>query len=146
MSKFYKEVDGMNFSKDTPDEVCQALLTAYKNHKRVRVYYGSRETGESYLDIYNVTGYVGKSTGRLPIPLMISNSRSTGGPAIADNLIVKIQYTQGATLYQHPKFFIPEISCEGRAVKKGTDNFAVCETPKQAERMCAFLQGRRMTL
>lgn len=51
---------------------------------------------------FDVTGYVGRSTGPIKVPLLIHNRRSLGGPAILDHCIIGVRETgkDGRLLYQ----------------------------------------------
>lgn len=77
---------------------------------RIRIHYGDVETGQDWGDMYDVAGYVGRSAGRLPIPLLINNINSMGGGGIMTQHIVRIRYAnrrQGGDLYRHPQYTPP---------------------------------------
>jgi len=105
----YKSVGGMYFHAETSLAVCNALNAARQSGKRIRVWLGDK-LGKSWLDEHDVEGYVGRSGGRIKIPLLVSNSRSLGGGALLDHCIIKIKETRGAVTYIHPKFSMPEFS------------------------------------
>jgi hypothetical protein len=103
----YKVVNGTSYHTDTHDEVVNVLENAMANHIRIRVYYGDAKTGRDWDESYDVTGYVGRSTGKVKVPLLVYNSRSLGGTAILDHCIVKIVRTAGKSLlYQHPNYHL----------------------------------------
>ena len=123
--------DGTAYQKDTPEEIVKILENARKMHTRLRVYYGDTKTGRDWEEDYDVFGTIGRSTGSIKIPLMINNSRSTGGGGLLDNCIVKIEYaslTKGTRpLYQHPQYHRGDDPMETRThykkpVKKSTKN------------------------
>jgi len=105
----YKIVNGTAYNNDTPDEVVKILESAIMDEDtRIRVCLGDSKTGRDWDEHYGVCGYIGRSTGEIKIPLMIPNSRSTGGPGLLDHCIVRIEkkfsdrkYYQ---VYQHPKY------------------------------------------
>jgi len=101
--KSYKLANGTYYSTMTNDEVINVIETAKRNRTRLVLDYGDVLTGKSWNEIYDITGYVGRSTGEVKIPLLIHNSRSIGGPAILDNCIIKISESKGKkVLYKHP--------------------------------------------
>ena len=66
------------------------------------------------MDEYDVEGYVSRSTGITPIPILVHNKRSLGGGGILTNCIVKITTTgkNKWTLYQHPSYHAPAQTIE----------------------------------
>lgn len=99
----YYECDGTWFHASTPVTVVHILQDAQRRRERLVLWYGDNKTGRAWGDIE--TGYIGRSTGAIKIPLLVHNSRSTGGPAILDDCIVKIATSRGRkVLYQHPEF------------------------------------------
>lgn len=101
----YRIVNGTAFHVDTPPEVVSILENNLSNRRaeRLNFHFGDRETGRAWGDID--TGYVGRSTGRIKIPLVVYNARSLGGPALLDHCIVKITTARGKrVLYEHPHY------------------------------------------
>ena len=94
-----------NYPQGTPPRVISILETARLARKRgdgyrLRIHYGNPSTGKSWGD--TETGYIGRSTGPIQIPLIIANSKSSGGRAILIDNIVKIEYAskkKGGVLY-----------------------------------------------
>ena len=102
----YKIVDGTYYHKSTPQEVVDILERSRKEGFRIRLYYGDKDSGKDWGERHDITGKVGRSTGSIKIPLLISTSRSSGGGGILDDAIVKIEKTPGKqVLYQHPKYY-----------------------------------------
>jgi len=107
----YKIVDGTAYHEETPMEVVRVLEAARTSSRgdRVRFCLGNTDTGRDWNEVCDVCGYIGRSTGRTKVPLLINNSRSTGGPAILDHCIVRLErkrhgergYTE---VYRHPKY------------------------------------------
>jgi hypothetical protein len=107
----YKIVDGTAYHEETPDQVVRLLESALKSFRgtRLRFCFGDTKTGRDWEEKYDVCGYIGRSSGDIKIPLLINQSASTGGGAILDHCIVRIEskgqndksYTE---VYRHPKY------------------------------------------
>jgi len=67
----YKIVNGTSYSIGTNDKVIEVLERCKANRTRIVVDYGNIETKESWND---VSGYVGRSSGSIKIPLLVYNS------------------------------------------------------------------------
>ena len=105
----YKIHDGTAYHKETSHIVVKIIDEARLSNRtiRLRFYFGDTNTGRDWEETYDTTGYIGRSTGRIKIPLLIKNIRSTGGPAILDHCIVKIEKKVGTkyvTVYSHLKY------------------------------------------
>ena len=85
-------------SSDNSEELNNLLLKLYKSHQRVVLDYGNRETNESWGDNYGVTGRISRSTGNMPIPILVYNNRSYGGGAILDDVVISIKTSKGKIL------------------------------------------------
>lgn len=78
---------------------------------RLTVHYGDPETGAAWGD--SETGYVGRSSGDVKVPLVVHNLRSSGGGAMLDKNIVKIEAARKSrdgsrpVLWQHPNYTDP---------------------------------------
>ena len=104
------------FEGFVPAQIQQALESAYRSKRRIRIWYGFTEShiltgaqrdsvGRSWGDDFDVTGTVGRSTGRVKIPLLVNNARSLGGSAILVNSIIRIDDIFSRThLFKHPAF------------------------------------------
>ena len=140
-----KVINGTTFHVETPIEVCNILNDAISSRlsKRIRIFFGDKETGKDWNEFYDNIGYVGRSTGLIKIPLMIHNTRSTGGGAILDHCIVKITVDK-KTVYQHPKYHCP-IVIKGCSVIDTEDNnvIANCKDAEMAKRYFDYLKGTR---
>jgi len=101
----YKIVNGTSYKQDTPDEIVEILENARANDMRLVLDYGDIKTGKSWNERYNISGYVGRSCGAIQIPLLIYNSRASGGASLLDNCIVKISLSKGKkVLWQHANY------------------------------------------
>jgi hypothetical protein len=65
---------------------------------RIIVDYGDIKTGKSWGETYDVSGYVGRSTGSIKVPLLVHNSRSLGGGAMLDHCILTVKTSAGKQL------------------------------------------------
>jgi hypothetical protein len=110
-------VNGTYYGGKTPAAVVE-ILELYRNpgpanrpvdKVRLVLEYGDPETGKSWGD--TETGYIGRSTGTQPIPLVIPNSASTGGDGVLDHCIVRIRTALGKhILWSHPTYTEPDPS------------------------------------
>lgn len=92
---------GTAYHASTPRQVIEVLEQARKSGQRIKIHLGEPETGAAWGDIE--TGYIGRSTGRIQVPLVISKRNSMGGGALLDDCIVKIEHANkrdGGTLYE----------------------------------------------
>ena len=147
----YKIYNGTAYHKNTPDQVVSILdrcLSGGRN-TRLRIFYGDTATGRDWHEEHDVTGYIGRSTGSIKVPLLINNTRSTGGGAILDDNIIKIQHGN-RVLYQHPIYNAGEITIADSDLPEYESNVLIngkiharFKTTKQAERFAAFLKGER---
>ena len=93
--KNYKEVKGFFFAENTPQEVCDAIVKAYEQKLKVRIYMGDVKTGRTWNKEHDITGTVGRSTGSIKVPLLIATSRSMGGGEIMTDCILRIRFANG---------------------------------------------------
>jgi hypothetical protein len=110
----YKLVNGTSYHEQTPEAVCNVLENARASKTRIRIDLGftdpktlreGKQLGESWGEIYDVTGYVSRSMGPTKVPILLHNSRSMGGGAMLDHRIVQIKESKGGrVLYQHPTY------------------------------------------
>lgn len=106
----YIEVNGTSYQKGTPQGVIDALESARNNKTRVKLFYGDPVTGRDYHEEYDTMGTIGRSTGSIKVPLLISTSKSSGGGAIMTKSILKIRDTKtGRVLYQASNYKQPNI-------------------------------------
>lgn len=103
-------VNGVEYSAELPDKVVQIIENCRLSNKayRLKFNWGDTKTGQDWGEVYDVAGYIGKSTGSRPIPLLVNNARSMGGGALSD-AIVKISMAKGGqVLWQHPTYQPPK--------------------------------------
>ncbi|NTU69222.1 hypothetical protein HGB13_00110 [bacterium] len=93
--KDYKEVDGIFYKKETPDDLIKVLNDCYKNDIRIIIDYGDVKTGKSWGEDCDIIGYIGRSTGEIKIPLLVYNKRCYGGGGLLDNCIIGVKTSRG---------------------------------------------------
>lgn len=112
----YQVVNGTSYHAETPAAVIEVLERARLNRNRLHISYGDAVTGKDWLEEFDVTGYLGRSTGPIKVPLLIANRRSLGGGAILDHCIVRIRSSAGGrVLYQHPAYHFGTLAIRPKA-------------------------------
>jgi hypothetical protein len=160
-----------HFGKDTPAKIRQWLETAREQERRVRVFYGDTERedfeqvhghkadpGKDWGEENDVIGYIGRSMGEKAIPLLIANSRSSGGGGILDDCIVRM-FVKGRAgwqeVYQHPNYHSEYDNAEvvesalspeySHAVKTAGGEVARFHSERSAKNYLAFMRGERFS-
>ena len=103
--------DGTWYDPRTPIDVIKVLEEAMKTKERVRFIFGNTD-GYVYLDEYGVMGTVGRSTGRIKVPILIHSSRSNYGNAIMTQSILRIDAKRRGNivrLYESPSIRLPQL-------------------------------------
>jgi hypothetical protein len=146
----YKIINGTAYYENTPDKVVNTLENARKYNERIRVFYGDRETGRDWKEEYDIIGYIGRSIGRIKIPLLIANSRSMGGGGILCDCIVKITIDK-RIVYKHPDYYLGELTLTRDNLPEGYiegvnidgERHANFRKEGQTERWIEFMKGER---
>jgi hypothetical protein len=100
---------GTWFSFDTPKKVRRILEEYRLSNDKIRIFYGDNETGRDWMKENDVMGTIGRSTGTMQIPLLISDDEHSG-PGLLDSSIVRIiDVATKKELYRHSKYHQPEI-------------------------------------
>ncbi len=146
------------FDENTCDKVKATLIDCYHSKSRIRIWYGDTATGVSWLEEYDTTGTVGRSGGQAKIPLLLKNSRSSGGGGILTDSIIRIDVIgTRRTIYKHPLFCVPTLGAYPNldddtkiqypfiVLKHGTIQ-ARFKTEKQAHKYVDFMSGKRYTM
>lgn len=131
------------FNENTPLRLQTIISQLYASGERVRIWYGDIETGKAWPEEFDIKGFVGKSIGVEPIPLLINNSRSFGGGGLLAHCIVRIDRIQGKhTIYQHTTFE-HGVTVSNNDVLVFGKTHATCSTPEKAQKLADFLSGKR---
>lgn len=146
----YHQLDnGTCYHVNTPVGVVEELERARLSRKRIRVFYGDPVTGRCWMDEFDTMGTVGRSCGRIKIPLLVKNIRFLGGGAVLTDKIVRIMEGRWI-LYSHPNFNMPEMRVveshvpgHPHGVDFDNSRQANFTTKAQAERYMAFMKGER---
>lgn len=148
----YKIINGTAYHVETPDVVVKLLETYRRNGTRVRLFFGDAETGRDWLEELDTIGTIGRSMGKIKVPLLVKNDRSSGGGALLDHCIVRITVDK-QDVYRHPKYHQGEITkepiCEPAhpnltmAVYIDGKCHAAFQTAQQTDRFIAFIKGER---
>lgn len=137
MEKYF-QVRGTSFPVGTNPIVAEWLQTALERGRlrrdagRIRIYYGDAETGRGWNEEHDVRGKVGRSTGTYKVPLLLHNSRSTGGFAILCKSIVKL-VLDGQTVYTHRGYKAPVVEVHDTDVWIDGELYATCKTRAAAK-------------
>jgi len=139
---------GTWFNAQTPKEVRKILEAARRNGDTLRIFYGHRESGLDWMEQHDVLGRIGRSTGILKVPLLLTHESSTGGPSILDSSIVRIiNVSDEEEVYRHPLYHQPKIEIvqkpqeERVTVKVGGDVHSVYPDIGTAANWVAFITG-----
>ena len=142
---------GTCYHADTPEPVVEILETVRQNQRKVRLYYGNTQTGQSWFDEHDVIGRIGRSTGPIKVPLLIEPGE-IGGPALLDHCVIRIDSPR-KTLYQHERFRTGNFTLVcGKLERSPWEVFidqavhARFQDKRQAQRYMAFMQGERFYL
>jgi hypothetical protein len=106
----YKIKNGTAYHFDTPDEIVTILEEARQSNRsiRLRFCFGDVETGRDWGETYDTTGYIGRSTGTIKIPLLLKKITSLVGGGLLDHCIVRIEKKNNGgsyrEVYLHPKY------------------------------------------
>lgn len=148
---------GTWFSYDTPTAVRNVLEQYRKEGGKIRLFYGDRKTGRSWLSENDVLGRVGRSTGTLQIPLLVEGGENGGG-GILDSCIIRIiDADTREELYRQKNFHVPEMEIRATDAdlakerlshgvwvknKEGVfENHANCKSFGKAAQWVAFMDG-----
>ena len=86
----YKVMNDTSYSLDVCDNLIIALERIRLSKTRIVLDYGDIKTNISWGEKDDISGRIGRSNGKIKIPILLHNSRSIGGGAIMCNRIIKI--------------------------------------------------------
>ena len=96
----YLIVNGTSYYYKTDPQIIKILEELRQNKTRIILKYGD-ENGETCNDVSEMTGRIGRSSGKIKIPVLVHNLRSIGGRGILTDRIVKIVTSKGKkVIYQ----------------------------------------------
>jgi hypothetical protein len=85
------EHNGFWFDVETPADLQEWVAARHHDGRRYRFILG--KDGQEWGDVQ--VGSIGRSTGRVKIPLVIYNRRSLGGPALMSAWVLRIETAKG---------------------------------------------------
>ncbi len=103
--------DGQNlpiaYHLATNDKLVAVLEHCRKNRIRIKINIGDIETGKSWNEEFDTSGYIGLSKGyQARFPILVNNSRSMGGGSLMDHCILQVKESKGGkVLYQAENFY-----------------------------------------
>ena len=140
------------------EKLWKVLSSLVHSGRRVRIWYGDTKTGRSWNEEYEVTGTIGRSNGKIAIPLLLKNSRSCYGGALLDDCIIRIDdIKEKRTIYKADNFHVEDmkvyaifgdVNYKYQAAKLSEDSGewevqASFKTEQQAHNYVAFMRGER---
>ncbi len=148
---------GTYYHKDTPDAVIELLELARDLGYWVWFRYGDPAIGRDWMDDCDVCGFIGRSGGPVKVPLLLKSRRSTGGPALLEDRILRIIVKGGGRLrtwthhnYMKPDLAVVHVPGEAspwRVIHKDEPNGqyeAGFKTREKAQRWADFITGKRL--
>ena len=130
--KEYKVCNGTFYNAEALDGAISALEYARTNKIRVRIFYayktaeekerGFKDSEFDVLEVWNeefyCVGRLGRSSGNIKIPILLSSSSSRYGPPILESRIVLVKATDGRVLFSADGLKFPEWKVNADADKK----------------------------
>lgn len=149
----YKIINGTAYHTETPMEVVKILEASRLEFRRIRIFYGNVKTGRDWCEEHDIVGMIGKSTGKIKVPLLLNRINSTGGGAILDDCIIKITENK-RVIYKHPNYSVGELTIRDASkvykqngyffsVYRNSELQANFKTEQKAQNYIAFLKGER---
>ena len=96
--RIYKVCNGTFYYLDTPDRLIEVLEDIREKKTRIRIEYGNVDTGKSWGETHDISGTIGRTMGPLKCPILLYNSRSTGGGIILTDCILEIRTSKDKKL------------------------------------------------
>ena len=153
-----KNIQNEGWKYKENEKLWKALSSLIHSGRRVRIWYGDTETGRSWNVESEFSGTIGRSTGKIAIPLLLKNSRSYGGGALLDDFIIRIDdIKEKRTIYKSDNFHVEDMKVYAifgdanykyQVAKLSEDSGewevqASFETEQQAHNYVAFMRGER---
>lgn len=100
--RIYKVCNGTFYYLDTPDRLIEIIENIREKKTRIRIEYGDVNTGRSWGEVHDISGTIARTMGPVKCPILLYNSRSTGGGIILTDCILEIRKSKGKELiYRH---------------------------------------------
>ena len=149
---FKRETENHTEVYENVNEKLINVLERYrKNNTRIRVWYGAK--GKVWLEEYDVTGRINRTSGRIKIPILVNNKRSFGGTELLVNCIIRIDdIEEKKTIYKlagydMPKLEIKEVKNNEHIldylVMKEDKIMTTFKTLEKAQNWVDFMTGKR---
>ena len=146
---------GIHYHPDTAAPVIEAIDRLIRTGARVRVFLGDTASGAAWGEENDCHGTLGHSTGPLRSPLIIA-PRADGGPHLLDHCVVGLLTNKNIWAYKHPSLDLGNWEVKDITSTHGATTYVAetwCngelhgrhKTRAQAERLQAFMTGKRMT-
>ena len=144
----YIQHEGTSYDKDTDPEVMRIFSKYMHAGIRIRIFLGYKETGIEWNEECDTMGYVGRSSGKYKVPILLKTGLSSGGGAVLTAHILKITL-DGIEIYKHPNY--KPSSYTKRCDLDGTFEVYInnvlhrqrLENEKKADDYIAFMKGKR---
>ena len=155
--RYGKNIRNEGWKYKENEKLWKVLSSLVHSGRRVRIWYGDTETGRSWNVESEIAGTIGRSNGKIAIPILIKNSRSYGG-ALLDDCIVRIDdIKEKRTIYKADNFHVEDMivyeifgdaNYKYRVAKLSEDSGewevqANFKTEQQAHNYVAFMRGER---
>lgn len=148
----YIEYKGLYFHPYTTQGVMEKVAYYYESGKRLRVFFGDYKTGKDYGETYDIIGTLGRSTGRIKIPLLIKRSNSSGGGPLSTYMIVRILDVETMKdVYLHPTYTLPTIETKVHPGYKNITEVFIngqkvteFQREEQVKKFTDFIKGLRL--
>lgn len=117
--KYGEDIRGEGWKYKENEKLWKVLSSLVHSGRRVRVWYGDTETGRSWNEEYGVTGTIGRSAGKIAVPILIGNSRSCCSGALLDDCIIRIDDIKAKrTVYRQDNFHVEKLEV---VIESGSD-------------------------
>ena len=155
--RYGKNIQNEGWKYKENEKLWKVMSSLVHSGRRVRIWYGDTETGRSWNEEYEVTGTIGRSNGKIAIPILIKNSRSYGGALLDDRIIRIDDIKEKRTIYKADNFHVEDMivyeifgdaNYKYRVAKLSEDSGewevqANFKTEQQAHNYVAFMRGER---
>lgn len=144
------------------DNISEGLMSlivrAWEHRFRLRIFYGDIHTGRSWNEEYDVAGIIGRSNGKIKIPILLRRKDSNYGRALLLSSVIRIDdIEEKRTLWKLSNFHVEPMEIiyypddpnglpynvmqtKDSGVRINVANF---KTAKQAQRWIDFMEGKR---